>query len=188
MLGKTYDGQDCALARSLEVLGERWTLLVVRDAFFGVRHFDDFAAHLQIPRAVLSDRLRGLVDNEVLVKLTEDDRRGRCRYELTDAGTDLWPVVHALITWGSRHRTSGTRRYSHVHCGMELDGGGACPSCAVTPGAGDVVVSPRSADAPVRTDPVTAAMGQPHRLLRPLDTSRRVREFSSITERSVVGS
>lgn len=172
MLGKTYDGQDCALARALEVLGERWTLLVVRDAFFGVRRFDDFAAHLDIPRAVLSDRLRGLVDDDVLAKLVEEDHPGRCRYELTPAGTELWPAVHALITWGSRHRTMSTRLYSHADCGTELDGGGACPTCRVIPGAADVVVSPRSTSGARRTDPVTVAMGQPHRLLRPLDTSR----------------
>ena len=60
MLGKDYEGQDCSLARALEVVGERWTLLIVRDAFYGVRRFSDFAAHLDIPRAVLSDRLAGL--------------------------------------------------------------------------------------------------------------------------------
>ena len=61
MLGKDYAGQECALASTLEVLGERWTLLIVRDAFFGVRRYSEWVARLDIPRAVLSERLRGLV-------------------------------------------------------------------------------------------------------------------------------
>ena len=66
MLGKDYEGQDCSIARSLEVVGERWTLLIVRDAFYGVRRFNDFQAHLDIPKAVLSDRLSGLVEEGML--------------------------------------------------------------------------------------------------------------------------
>src|ERR671937_314334 len=68
VLGKDYEGQECALAAALEVLGERWTLLIVRDAFFGVRRYSDWVARLDIPRAVLAERLRGLVDHGILVK------------------------------------------------------------------------------------------------------------------------
>jgi len=63
MLGKDYQRQDCSLARALEAIGERWTLLIVRDAFYGVRRFNEFQAHLDVPKAVLSDRLSGLVDD-----------------------------------------------------------------------------------------------------------------------------
>src|SRR3954449_7190457 len=80
VLGKDYEGQECALASTLEVLGERWTLLIVRDAFFGVRRYSDWVARLDIPRAVLSERLRGLIGSGILVK--GDDQL----YELTDAG------------------------------------------------------------------------------------------------------
>jgi DNA-binding HxlR family transcriptional regulator len=66
MLGKDYEGQDCALARALEVIGERWTLLIVRDAFYGVHRFNDFHAHLDIPKAVLSERLNGLTEDGIL--------------------------------------------------------------------------------------------------------------------------
>ncbi|MBV8713141.1 MAG: helix-turn-helix transcriptional regulator, partial [Solirubrobacterales bacterium] len=66
MLGKDYEAQDCSLARALEVIGERWTLLILRDAFFGVRRFNDFHVHLDIPKAVLSDRLSGLVEDGIL--------------------------------------------------------------------------------------------------------------------------
>ena len=66
-LGSDYAGQTCSMARALEIVGERWTLLIVRDAFFGVRRFADFAAHLDIPRAVLSGRLKALVEAGVMV-------------------------------------------------------------------------------------------------------------------------
>jgi DNA-binding HxlR family transcriptional regulator len=91
VLGKDYDGQECALASTLEVLGERWTLLIVRDAFFGVRRYSDWVARLDIPRAVLSDRLRGLVASGILAKRADPERAGRELYVLTEAGTELWP-------------------------------------------------------------------------------------------------
>ena len=68
MLGKDYERQDCSLARALEVIGERWTLLIVRDAFYGVRRFNDFHAHLDLPKAVLSARLSGLVEDGILAR------------------------------------------------------------------------------------------------------------------------
>src|ERR1700690_1478964 len=74
MLGKDYQRQDCSLARALEVVGERWTLLIVRDAFYGVRRFNDFQAHLDIPKAVLSDRLNGLVEDGILERRPDPPR------------------------------------------------------------------------------------------------------------------
>ena len=109
MLGKDYNGQDCSIARALEVIGERWTLLIVRDAFYGVRRFSDFHAHLDVPRAVLSDRLRGLVEEGILVR-TQIRHAGRHVYELTPAGRDLWPV-NSLLAWGGRHRAPNSRAF-----------------------------------------------------------------------------
>src|SRR5947209_19350601 len=77
MLGKDYQQQDCALARALEAIGERWTMLIIRDAFYGVRRFNDFQAHLDIPKAVLSDRLSGLVEDGILVRRQDPDHAGR---------------------------------------------------------------------------------------------------------------
>jgi len=170
MLGDSYPGQDCALAAALEVLGERWTLLVVRDAFFGVRRFEDFARHLDIPRAVLSGRLRKLVASGVLAKVPEPGAPGRFGYRLTAAGEDLWPALYALIIWGSRHRRPSSRRYRHVPCAAELDAGGACPACGTHPPARDVEIAPRRAQRVERIDPVSVALRRPHRLLVPLDT------------------
>ena len=73
MLGKDYIGQDCAIARSLEVIGERWTLLIVRDALYGVRRFKDFQEHLDVPKAVLAERLSTLVEHGILVRRPDPD-------------------------------------------------------------------------------------------------------------------
>src|SRR5919109_3453280 len=97
VVGRDYDGQDCALARALEVIGERWTMLIVRDAFYGVRRFSEFQAHLDIPKAVLADRLEGLVEQGVLERRPDPRHAGRKLYVLTPAGRDLWPAVHALL-------------------------------------------------------------------------------------------
>src|SRR5512142_489527 len=129
MLGKDYVDQDCALARALETVGERWTLLIVRDAFYGVRRFNDFQAHLDIPKAVLSDRLSGLVEEGVLARTPDPEHAGRSLYELTAAGRDLWPVIHALLVWGGRHRARNSRVFKHARCGTVLDDTGACPLC-----------------------------------------------------------
>jgi DNA-binding HxlR family transcriptional regulator len=161
VLGKDYEGQECALASTLEVLGERWTLLIVRDAFFGVRRYSDWVARLDIPRAVLSERLRGLVASGILEK-------GPAGYELTAAGAELWPALHALIAWGGRHRRPSTNTYRHAACDTELGPGATCPACGVVPPARDVLVVPRATGGG-RTDPVSVAMRAPRRLLEPLD-------------------
>jgi DNA-binding HxlR family transcriptional regulator len=169
VLGKDYDRQDCSLASALEVLGERWTLLIVRDAFFGVRRYSDFVARLDIPRAVLADRLRSLVDHGVLTKREDPARAGRHLYELTAAGKDLWPVLHALLVWGSKHRRGSANVYRHAACGTELAEGARCPSCGIVPRPEDVASGPRRGNAGARTDAVTAIIRQPRHLLEPVD-------------------
>ena len=168
MLGKDYTGQECALASALEVLGERWTLLIIRDAFFGVRRYGEWVARLDIPRAVLSERLRGLVAHGVMEKRDDPERPGRTVYQLTEAGRDLWPALYALISWGSEHRRRSTNAYRHTVCETELSAGARCPACDVVPPADDVLVIPRASGAPGRTDPVSVAMRRSRRLLEPL--------------------
>jgi DNA-binding HxlR family transcriptional regulator len=167
MLGKDYENQDCSLARALESIGERWTLLIVRDAFYGVRRFNDFQTHLDVPRGVLSDRLTGLVEDGVLERVPDPDRPGRHVYELTAAGRDLWPVVHSLLAWGRRHRGSNSRIFEHAPCRTELDDRGACPACGTTPDPDDIVSVPRRGRGR-RGDPVAEALRVPHRLLEPI--------------------
>src|SRR6201996_5540468 len=108
-LPKDYAGEGCSLARALEVVGERWTLLIVRDAFFGVRRFSDFAAHLTIPRAVLTHRLASLVEERV--PAVGPGPHGYDEYELTAKGLDLWPVIRSLLAWGDGYYSAkGPRR------------------------------------------------------------------------------
>jgi len=169
MLGKDYEAQDCSLARALGALGERWTLLIVRDAFYGVRRFNDFQAHLDIPRAVLAERLRGLVDNGVLARRPDPEHAGRDLYELTPAGRELWPALYALIVWGDRHRYRNARTYKHATCGTVLDETGRCGSCDLMPRPDEILSVPRRRGAKGRNDPVAVALRAPHRLLEPLD-------------------
>jgi DNA-binding HxlR family transcriptional regulator len=170
MLGKEYDRQDCTIARSLEVIGERWTLLIVRDAFHGVRRFKDFQTHLDIPRAVLADRLSGLVDEGVLERRPDPGHAGRHQYVLTAAGRDLWPIVHALLVWGGRHRSPNSLVFLHAACGAPLDDRGTCPVCGLTPGPEDIESERRPGHRPLRSDPVSRALGARHRLLEPIAT------------------
>src|SRR5919112_1114607 len=103
MLPRTYDSQHCSIARALEVLGDRWTLLVIRDAFLGLRRFDDFQRDLGIARNVLADRLGRLVDEGILERHAYQERPERFEYRLTEKGADLWPVLISLMKWGDRH-------------------------------------------------------------------------------------
>lgn len=166
MLGKDYQGQDCALARTLEVIGERWTLLIIRDAFYGVCRFNDFRDHLDIPKGVLSDRLSGLVGDGILERVPDPGHAGRHLYRLTAAGRELWPVLHALLVWGGRHRGPASRRFTHAACGTPLDDDGGCSRCGLAPPAGDIVAEPLRLTG--RSDPVAAVLREPHRLLDPI--------------------
>jgi len=174
-LGRDYERQNCSLARALEVVGERWTILVLRDLFFGVRRFTDLQAHLDIPRAVLTDRLTRLVDEGVLTRT--EYRRGRFEYTLTPHGVELWPALFALSQWGERHNAPEGRRriFSHAACGVDLAVTGQCPDCGAIPAAGDVEIRPGPGVRHDRDDPVSVALREPHRLLTPLLTAEAER-------------
>jgi DNA-binding HxlR family transcriptional regulator len=171
MLGKEYELQDCSIARSLEVIGERWTLLIVRDAMYGVKRFTDFQSHLDVPKAVLSDRLAGLVTNGILKRNPDPDHHGRHLYELTAAGRELWPVLHALLVWGGHHRATNSRVFKHATCETRLNQNAACPTCKLTPDVTDIITEPRRGHARLRDDPVALALRSPHRMLDPVNTA-----------------
>lgn len=103
MLPRTYDGQDCSIARALEVVGGRWTLLLLRDALLGVRRFDDFRASLGIRANVLSTRLDHLVEAGLLRREQYSERPLRFEYVPTERAEELRPVLFALRTWGARN-------------------------------------------------------------------------------------
>jgi DNA-binding HxlR family transcriptional regulator len=166
-LPKDYAGEGCSLARALEVVGERWTLLIVRDAFFGVRRFGDFAAHLAIPRAVLTHRLSALVEAGVLTIVPGP--HGHDEYALTGKGLDLWPVVRSLLAWGDDYYSAkGPRRlFRHALDNGEVAQDGTCATCGGVPPVADIVVAPGPgwAPRPGKTDLVSAALAEPRRLL-----------------------
>jgi DNA-binding HxlR family transcriptional regulator len=164
-----YTGQACSLSRTLEVVGERWTLLIVRDAFYGVRRFGDFVAHLGIPRAVLADRLISLQAAGVLVRVAGPGRRDE--YELTEKGVALWPVVRSMVAWGDEfYAAGGPRRiFQHADDGAVLDQRGRCTGCGAQVEVSDTVVAPGPGLPSVtNTDLVTRALVEPHPLLAPL--------------------
>ena len=169
-LPKDYADDRCSLARALEVVGERWTLLIVRDAFFGVRRFGDFAAHLEIPRAVLTSRLAALVEAGVLELVP--GAHGHDEYALTGKGRDLWPVVRSLLAWGDEHYSeAGPRRvFRHAADDGDVAPDGVCADCGASrrlgrPGGRP---RPRAGRHPGQGGPGLGRAQHPHRLLEPL--------------------
>lgn len=168
-LPREYAGQACALARAMEVVGERWTLLILRDLFFGVSRFTDIQAHLDVPRAVLTSRLARLVDAGVVER--RPYAAGRHEHVLTDAGLELWPIVHQLMQWGERHLVHGgpVRLFAHATCGTDLAADGGCTACGVAPPPADIETRPGPANPSVRRgDRISVALRRPHRLLTPV--------------------
>ncbi|OON76964.1 winged helix-turn-helix transcriptional regulator [Streptomyces tsukubensis] len=171
-LGKDYTAQQCSIARTLEIVGERWTLLVVRDALYGVRRYNDFLVHLGIPRAVLAARLHSLTEAGVLDKRRYQESPPRDEYVLTDAGIALWPVIRALGAWGRDHVGDSLppREFRHFACGTRLGSYGECPVCAVPVPVPDVEMIPGPGLDPDPSDPVGRALLAPRRLLQPVVT------------------
>jgi DNA-binding HxlR family transcriptional regulator len=132
VLPRTYENQVCSVARTLEAVGDRWTMLVVRDAFLGVRRFEDFQRDLGVARNVLTDRLARLVDEGILAKRRYQERPERFEYRLTEKGIDLWPVLVSLMKWGDRHAPEDTGPPTlilHRGCGGEVDERLTCTEC-----------------------------------------------------------
>jgi DNA-binding HxlR family transcriptional regulator len=132
MLPRTYDNQVCSVARTLERIGDRWTMLVIRDAFMGIRRFDDFQRELDIARNVLADRLTRLVEDGILEKRRYQERPERFEYRLTEKGLDLWPVLVSLMKWGDRHAPAAPGPPTlvvHRGCGGTVDERFMCTEC-----------------------------------------------------------
>jgi DNA-binding HxlR family transcriptional regulator len=131
VLHRTYEGQICSAARALEAIGERWTLLILRDAFLGVRRFDDFQRDLGVSRGILSARLQWLCDEGILERRSYQQRPERFEYRLTQKGRDLWPVMMALMKWGDRYEAEHgpPRLVLHRNCGGEVTDHLTCAKC-----------------------------------------------------------
>ena len=140
MLQRDYPDQTCSIARSLEVVGERWTLLIIRDAVLGIERFEEFQDSLGIATNVLANRLKLLCDEGVLERVPDEQRPGRPKYVLTAKGAELGPALLALMKWGDRHypTPSGPPRLSlHVGCGGNIGADFHCNRCGKSyePGA-----------------------------------------------------
>ena len=121
-----FSAENCSVKRTLDVVGEKWTLLVLREAFYGVRRFGDFQRHIGCPRKVLSERLNTLVDAEVMrrVPYQEPGQRERHEYRLTDKGLDLLPAIVALMQWGDRWEADHAGppvEITHRDCGHPVE-------------------------------------------------------------------
>ena len=131
---------NCSIGQSLEVVGEWWSLLIVREAFFGVKRFDEFQEHLGIARNVLNQRLSHLVDEGVFERVAYSEHPPRFDYALTAQGRDLWPVIVALRQWGDRWRAPDGPPLQLVHrqCGHVADLVMVCRHCGEPVGPTDV--------------------------------------------------
>lgn len=137
------EDEPCSVARTVSVIGDRWTLLVLRDCFLGVRRFEAFQQRLGIARPMLADRLRKLVDAGVLRKLRYQEAPERFDYRLTPKGMDLHPVIMAIVHWGDVHMAGRKGRpllHRHATCGHLFDPMTICSHCGEPLQARDVVV------------------------------------------------
>ena len=163
VLQSTYASQTCSVARSLELVGERWTLLIVRNLFFGIRRFDALQANLGLARNVLASRLDKLVDAELVMRVPYSQKPLRHEYRLTERGIDLWPVITSLMQWGDRNvPTPGGPPVllEHRGCGGAVDDHRLCARCGARLDARDVIAhaGPGAApDHPLRAAAAAAA-------------------------------
>ncbi len=135
--------ENCSLARSLAVVGDRWTLLVLRDAFLRVRRFDDFQARLGIARRVLAERLAILADHGVLEKVALQERPTRYEYRLTKKGLALYPVILSLVHWGDAYYAGSEGppvHHRHNTCGHRFRSVMTCSECGEALSARDVAI------------------------------------------------
>jgi DNA-binding HxlR family transcriptional regulator len=145
VLRRDYPGVDNSVAKALEVIGERWSLLIVRTVMHGNRRFGEMQESLGIARNVLSSRLQRLIDEGILERRAYSETPPRYEYFLTEKGLDLWPALIALLHWGERYSPDpdGPRRLIvHKECGGEVSERGICERCGKVLTARDAIQVP----------------------------------------------
>jgi DNA-binding HxlR family transcriptional regulator len=146
MLGKTYERENCSAARALEHVGERWSLLIIRDALFrGRRQFAEFQRSLGLASNVLAARLEGFVAAGIMERRTYSSHEDHYEYLLTDKGRDLAAVVVALTAWGDRWAAPNGPPilYRHRDCGGEVAPSLVCSRCRHRVGPEAIEAEPR---------------------------------------------
>jgi DNA-binding HxlR family transcriptional regulator len=157
----SFEDMTCSVARCLDVVGEWWSLLIVRDAFLGVTRFDDFQARLGISRNILTQRLNHLVEHEVLRRVAYSEHPPRFEYRLTPKGRDLWQVITAMRQWGDQWAAPGgpPLEIEHIACGHVVTAVSTCSHCGEPLGPGMVraVAGPGAAEGAFDRTRVAAA-------------------------------
>jgi DNA-binding HxlR family transcriptional regulator len=153
MLGRDYPDETCSISRALEIVGERWTMLILRDALLGLSAFEEFRESLGIATNVLTARLKLLCAEGLLVRVHDGEASQRGRYLLTEKGREMGPVLFALMKWGDRHYPTphGAPRLTlHAGCGGEVELSLHCLACGerVTPEGLDLPLAPAFARQP----------------------------------------
>ena len=142
-----YDTANCTIGAAVAIIGEKWTFLVLREAFSGVRRFADLQRRTRAPRQILSDRLSRLVSDGLLCKVPyqEDGQRSRMEYRLTDKAMDLYPVLVALLQWGDRYAAcpeGPATTLTHRDCGEPIGVQVSCAAGHAVPSARHVTMVP----------------------------------------------
>lgn len=144
---------DCSVAQCLEVVGEWWSMLIVRDAFMGVSRFEEYQRRLGISRNILRDRLNSLVDNGVLNRIPYSEHPPRDDYILTQKGRDLWPILTTMRQWGDKYAAPSGPPIELIHsgCGKRTRVELVCEECGERVAARDVkmVVGPGRDESPL---------------------------------------
>ena len=124
---------NCPIARTLAILGDRWTLLIIRNAFMKVRRFDDFQSQLGITRHLLAERIKRLVDHKIFEKVIYNESPKRYEYKLTDKGKALYPIIVSISIWGNEwnneQKEYGELYYLHTSCNNQMTPKLVCPCC-----------------------------------------------------------
>jgi DNA-binding HxlR family transcriptional regulator len=144
MQRKSFSEMDCSVAQCLEVIGEWWSMLIVRDAFLGVTRFEEFQRRLGISRNILQQRLSKLVDAGILVRVPYSEHPPRVDYRLTEKGRDLWPVLTTMRQWGDMYAApSGPPiQVTHTACGSSAPATLVCGACGDPVGPWEVRAAP----------------------------------------------
>ncbi|MFI6865751.1 winged helix-turn-helix transcriptional regulator [Nocardia sp. NPDC050406] len=163
----SFEDMNCSIAQCLEVVGEWWTLLIVRDAIFGVTRFDEFRSRLGIARNVLTQRLEHLVAQDIMERVAYQENPVRYDYRLTPKGRSLWPVLAAMRQWGDTYAAPDGPPVEAVHttCGHTMTVEPVCSECGEHLRGADIrpVLGPGARTPDLLPDRGAHATGHDHR-------------------------
>ncbi len=143
---KRLINRECSISRTVEIIGDRWTFLILGEAFFGIKSYDQFRINLGIATNILSDRLKILVENNIMVRKKNPDDARRFIYELTEKGIDIYPISLSIMNWGDKWLTGDNEpplTLTHKNCGEKLKPVMCCSNCKEEIHAREVIFGDR---------------------------------------------